>query len=233
LFHVEQESGLAELLTQGACDLGITLSGQNVSEFLTYLHELLSWNKKINLTSITQEREIVVKHFLDSLACNKALDRPPPASFLDVGSGAGFPGLPLKIVYPDLDLILLEPSLKKTAFLRHTIGMLHLQKAVVISRRVDDLARDPAYHERFSYIATRALQADYLLPFAMPLLKANGRLILCRAKPMGQQVKPPGLRLKQEIAYRLPYGYGDRVLSVFVPESVASESSVPRGTVTA
>ena len=229
---MEQESGLAELLIKGASDLGITLSGQNVSEFLIYLQELLSWNRKVNLTAITQEREVVVKHFLDSLACSKALDRSPSVSFLDVGSGAGFPGLPLKIVYPDLDLILLEPNLKKTAFLRHIIGTLHLQQAVVISRRVEDLARDQAYHEKFSYIVTRALEAGSFLPFALPLLKANGRLILCRAKPVGRQAKPSGLQLEQEIAYRLPFGYGDRVLSVFVPESAVGDSSVPRGTVT-
>lgn len=230
---MEQESGLAELLTKGASDLGIIVNDRNILEFLTYLHELLSWNKKINLTAITQEREVVVKHFLDSLACSKALDQLPSASFLDVGSGAGFPGLALKIVYPDLDLVLLEPSLKKTAFLRHMVGTLHLQRAIVISRRVEDLARDQAYHERFSYIATRALEPGQLLPFVLPLLKANGRLILCRAKSVGQQVSPHGLRLKQEIAYRLPYGYGDRVLSVFVPESAIGDSSVPRGTVTA
>jgi 16S rRNA (guanine527-N7)-methyltransferase len=233
LFHVEQESGLAELLIKGASDLGITLSGHNVSAFLIYLQELLSWNRKINLTAITQEREVVVKHFLDSLACSKALDRSPSVSFLDVGSGAGFPGLPLKIVYPDLDLILLEPNLKKTAFLWHIIGTLHLQQAVVISRRVEDLARDQAYHEKFSYIVTRALEAGSLLPFALPLLKTNGRLILCRAKPVGRQARPPGLQLEQEIAYWLPFGYGDRVLSVFVPESAVSDSSVPRGTITA
>ncbi len=214
LFHVELESELAELLITGASELGIIVTDQNALKFITYFNELLAWNKKTNLTAITQGREVVVKHFLDSLACSKAFDQPQSASLLDIGSGAGFPGLPLKILYQDLDLTLLEPSHKKTAFLRHIIGTLHLQKAVVISKRVEDLAKDQAYRGRFSYIATRALEAGRILPFIGPLLRSKGKLILCRSKPLGSHFDLQGFQLTNEIAYKLPGGYGDRVLSI-------------------
>lgn len=223
LFHVEQVSGLATLLLEGASELGVQLTDRNVSEFFIYFNDLLDWNRKINLTAITQEQDVVVKHFLDSIACSKALNAAHAASLLDIGSGAGFPGLPLKIVYPDLDLTLLEPSLKKTAFLRHLIGTLHMRNAVVISKRIQELVKDQAYHGRFSYIVTRAVEVNQILPFTRPLLKTNGRLVLCRSKPLDQHISLYGLQLKDEIAYRLPGGYGDRVLSVLEPAPAIRE----------
>ncbi len=211
---MEQGSDLTALLLEGARELGVPITNHKALEFITYFNELLDWNKKTNLTAITQAREVIVKHFLDSIACGKALLPTDSTSLLDIGSGAGFPGLPLKIVYPELDLTLSEPSIKKTAFLRHIIGTLHIRKAVVLSKRVEDLVKDQDYQRRFSYIVTRALEATQILPFIRPLLRADGRLILCRSKPLSQHTDLPGLKLNDEISYKLPHGYGDRVLSI-------------------
>ncbi len=214
MFHVEQLRGWVKILRQGASELGVALSEAQVAAFVTYLKELTAWNEKINLTAMTDDKEIAVKHFLDSLACSRALASPRGASLLDVGSGAGLPGLPLKLLYPDLHLTLLEPSLKKTAFLRHLIGTLHVNDTAVASKRLQDYTRDPKAQGRFSYVVTRALSLSEILPFVRPVLAHEGRLILCRTKPLEAQVELPGLRKIQEIGYALPYGYGKRVLSI-------------------
>ena len=219
MFHVEQLRGWVEILRQGARDLGVTLSEAQVSDFVTYFRELTAWNKKINLTAMTDDKEIVVKHFLDSLACSRAFPSPLGASLLDIGSGAGLPGLPVKILLPDLRVTLLEPSLKKTAFLRHLIGTLHLKDAEVISKRLQDFARDPNVRGRFSYVITRALSLAEILPFVRPVLARKGRVILCRTKPLEAQVALCGLHRMEELSYVLPYGYGKRVLSILTAEA--------------
>ncbi|TAJ07613.1 MAG: 16S rRNA (guanine(527)-N(7))-methyltransferase RsmG, partial [Nitrospirae bacterium] len=130
MFHVEHRTGpdgkFLKALVDGATWLGVPLSRALADQCSVYFRELQAWNDKTNLTAITDEREIAVKHFLDSLVCSKALDHPEQARVMDVGSGAGFPGLPLKLMHPELDMTLLEPSQKKTAFLRHVIGTLEL-----------------------------------------------------------------------------------------------------------
>ncbi|TAJ25891.1 MAG: 16S rRNA (guanine(527)-N(7))-methyltransferase RsmG [Nitrospirae bacterium] len=208
---------LAKLLLDSAREVGVSVTNRNVSELLIYLRELISWNKKTNLTAIRQDREIVVKHFIDSIACSKALGQSKSSSLLDVGAGAGFPGLPLKIIHPELNLTLLEPNNKKTAFLRHVIGTLNLSHAVVVPKRIEDCSRELQYQGRFTDIITRALDVDQVIPFVRPLLAHSGRLILCRAKPLDSGLNLFGLQIKNEIAYELPYGYGKRVLLILEP----------------
>ncbi|MEK6617425.1 MAG: 16S rRNA (guanine(527)-N(7))-methyltransferase RsmG [Nitrospirota bacterium] len=217
MFHVERARRWTELLTAGASELGVTLTDRQVTELFVYGRELNRWNEKINLTAIRQDKEVAVKHFLDSLACSKALVPIYDHSLLDIGTGAGFPGLPLKILHPELDLTLLEPSLKKTAFLRHLIGTLHVRQAVVISKRIQDVCREPQHQGRFAYVVTRALGIVQVLPFIQPILGKRGRLILCRAKPLDDRMDLCGLRKTKELTYDLPYGYGKRVLTVLEP----------------
>jgi 16S rRNA (guanine527-N7)-methyltransferase len=219
MFHVEQVRALTDLLIKGASDFDIPITSQNVSDLLVYLHELRIWNQKINLTAIRQDEKIVIKHFLDSLACSKALKKDPDrsSSLLDIGSGAGFPGLPLKIIHSDLELALLEPTQKKSAFLLHIIGTLGLKQATVLSRRIQDLVSDPTYQGRFLNVVTRALDIVPILSFIRPLIRRQGRLILCRAKPLTLSPELHGFGVMQQIAYQLPHGHGDRVLAVLEP----------------
>ncbi len=217
MFHVEQEDQWKEVLIEGASALSLQLKAHHLHAFTIYREQLMRWNTKINLTAIRNEREVVIKHFLDSLACSKALDQTKESPLLDIGSGAGFPGLPLKILHPRMHLTLIEPSLKKTAFLRHVIGLLDIQQATVLSERIQDKDRMPGYNRKFSYIVTRAVNVSQLLPSIRLLLAERGRLILCRTKPLENLDMRSGLSIAKEIFYELPYRSGRRVLTVLQP----------------
>lgn len=219
MFHVEQSRRFVEFLVEGVAKLGFSITCSQLSDFIFYYNELIAWNKKINLTAITQEKEIAVKHFLDSLAYSKVLSPFPNLNepLLDVGSGAGFPGLPLKICHPDLDVTLLEPSAKKTAFLRHVIGKLGLKKTIVLSKRLQDLSMEPTHLGRYRYIVTRALGIEQILPFSRPLLAEKGTIILGRSKPLEDRMNLCGLGVLREVSFSLPYGCGKRVLTVVEP----------------
>lgn len=219
MFHVEHSRRFVEFLVEGVAKLGFSITCSQLSDFIFYYNELIAWNKKINLTAITQEKEIAVKHFLDSLAYGKVLSPFPNLNepLLDVGSGAGFPGLPLKICHPDLDVTLLEPSAKKTAFLRHVIGKLGLKKTIVLSKRLQDLSMEPTHLGRYRYIVTRALGIEQILPFSRPLLAEKGTIILGRSKPLEDRMNLCGLGVLREVSFSLPYGCGKRVLTVVEP----------------
>src|SRR3990172_708670 len=126
---------LLEILQQGSLELGVSLSYAQLASFLKYLRELQAWNKKINLTSITEEKDIIIKHFLDSLTSARFL--PGVDTLLDIGSGGGFPGLPLKIAIPSLKITLMDSVEKKVHFIRHIIRTLDLKGADAISGRVE------------------------------------------------------------------------------------------------
>jgi 16S rRNA (guanine527-N7)-methyltransferase len=218
MFHVEHCVGpggrFLKALVDGAAGLGVPLSRALADQCSVYFRELQAWNDKTNLTAITDEREIAVKHFLDSLVCGKALDHPEQARILDVGSGAGFPGLPLKLMHPELDMTLLEPSQKKTAFLRHVIGTLELDRIVAIPKRIEELSREPISQTGFTHIITRAVNVATLLGSFISLLGPNGVVILCRARALEREFPLDGLQIRREIAYTLPMGYGSRVLTI-------------------
>jgi 16S rRNA (guanine527-N7)-methyltransferase len=221
MFHVEhrgtsddRNDRFAEVLVAGAAELGLDLSNALITQFSLYLRELKAWNQKTNLTAITDDDEIAVKHFLDSLVCSRAVAHPEVSRLLDVGSGAGFPGLPLKLLDPSLDVTLLEPSQKKTAFLRHLIGTFKLEGIVAIPQRVEEFSRQPSSLARFTHVITRAVNVTDLLGYFIPLLQPQGQVILCRAKPLDSDIKLEGLQMRQEIAYTLPLGQGQRVLSI-------------------
>lgn len=224
MFHVERPVALDAILAEGSREFGYVLSQAARAAFHCYARELQAWSKKINLTTLTKGQDIAILHFLDSLGCTPLLDLSAPRSLLDIGSGAGFPGLPLKIVHPELSVVLLEPNRKKTAFLRHVIGTLGLKNTVVLSARVEDIAGAPDYQGHFDYIVTRAVRQDLLLAHAGPLLAPRGRIILYRTKPMDQSVSKFGLTLLSEHTYALPRQPGARMFSIL------GHASVPHGT---
>jgi 16S rRNA (guanine527-N7)-methyltransferase len=210
LFHVEQ----TEELARWSSELGVQLSLQQLRLFQTYLRELSVWNSKTNLTSITQPEEIIVKHFVDSIACsNIIVELRPNSKLLDIGSGAGFPGLPLKIIFPELIVTLLEPTSKKIAFLRHMIGTLGLRNIKAIPSTLQIFATDHGSHGMFSYIVSRALNMDMIINLCLELLTAEGKLLLCRSKPFSENENSAGFEVESELSYELPCGYGHRVLT--------------------
>ena len=153
---------------------GITLTSDMLEKFEAYRKMLLSWNKKMNLTAITEPREVLEKHFLDSLMLLKARELPVGARVIDVGTGAGFPGVPLKIVREDIKLTLLDSLSKRTIFLQELSRELG-QDNEVIHARAEDAAHNPELRETFDAVTARALAAMPLLcELCIPFVRPGG-----------------------------------------------------------
>jgi len=163
---------LEKILEEGAGELGIAVSREEASQFLIYLEELISWNRKINLTSITDGREIIVKHFLDSIL--------PLSVFpikeqlvLDIGAGAGFPGIPIKILRPAITLTLIESVKKKVKFLERIIKVLDLKNSVALCGRAEDLASEN--RGKYDIVLSRAVAPlNILLEYSLPFVRVGG-----------------------------------------------------------
>ena len=175
------------LIAQGAESLGIRVDAFRMDQFSVHAEQLLAWTRKCNLTSITDPEEIAVKHFVDSLAPAAWID--PAESLLDIGSGGGFPGIPLKILMPDLNLTLIDASRKKVSFLNHLIRALKLDAARAVHVRAEDLAPNrPA--ECFDAIVSRALgPLNEFVRMALPLLKAQGVMIAMKGRVDSNEIE--------------------------------------------
>ena len=202
-----------------AAEFSISIPDPSITYFFRYLGELKKWNKAINLTAIDDDREILVKHFIDSIAGLKVIDISNETELLDIGAGAGFPALPLKFVRPELSVELLEPNEKKGAFLRYVVGSLGLVGATVATAKLEDYASRGNVHGRFDCIVVRAFKVDECGLALSTLLKSDGRLVLYRAEKVPGSFELAGLALIQEVEYELPAKYGHRVLSVFSKSS--------------
>ncbi|RLC63793.1 MAG: 16S rRNA (guanine(527)-N(7))-methyltransferase RsmG, partial [Chloroflexota bacterium] len=167
-----------ELLVSGARELNVTLTERHLTAFETYYQELVAWNRRFNLTAITDWEGVLVRHFLDSLSCLKALPRAELAAgarVIDVGTGAGFPGLPLKIVCPGIRLTLLEATGKKVAFLKHLVRLLELKGVEVIHGRAEEVGRHPDHRERYDWVLARAVaEMPTLAEYLLPLVRVGG-----------------------------------------------------------
>jgi 16S rRNA (guanine527-N7)-methyltransferase len=188
-------------LIEGASKLGIELDARQVRQFELYYQELLKWNKKINLTAITDYSSVQVKHFLDSLTITLALPEEeierPDFNIVDIGTGAGFPSVPLKVLFPQTRLVLIEPTTKKTAFLHHIIYKLELENVEVLNNRAEEAAHLPLYREQFALVLSRAVA---LLPtvveLTLPFCQIGGRFIAQKKGESDQEIN----RAKEAIA---------------------------------
>lgn len=162
---------MMERLIAGARELGLALTPEQIASFELYYHNLIAWNSRMNLTAITGYEEVQVKHFLDSLTCLLAMDTVAPGqSLLDVGSGAGFPGLVLQIACPELNVTLVEATGKKASFLRDMIDRLGAKKVRIVNARAEEMGHDPDHREVYDWVVARAVAemaelAEYMLPF--------------------------------------------------------------------
>ncbi|MBI3399120.1 MAG: 16S rRNA (guanine(527)-N(7))-methyltransferase RsmG [Deltaproteobacteria bacterium] len=174
---------LKHILKTGAAELGVAIGDKETSLFLIYLAELKEWNKKINLTSITEGRDIIIRHFLDSLILAPFFAG--KETLLDIGSGAGFPGIPLKLVLPDLKIMLMDSVNKKAVFMRHIIRMLGLRDIEAVQGRAEDTAVIKKFGSSFDVVASRAFaELGRFLEIAMPYAK-NGGMVLAVKGPKG------------------------------------------------
>jgi 16S rRNA (guanine527-N7)-methyltransferase len=207
-----------KLLVEGAEKLGLSLSAHQITSLLVYLSELIRWNQKVNLTGLRQEREIVVKHFLDSLTPLAFLNSREDLNWIDVGTGAGFPGLVLKIARPELQMTLVEAAEKKATFLHHLIGSLRLTGVSVVQERLEQLI-GIRWKGAFDLLATRALDPLLVLDKGKTLVRAGGKMLFFQARPdrekWERQLKNhPGVVLDRIEPVVLPFSSSPRTLIV-------------------
>lgn len=206
-----------ELLNSGAKELGISLTVEQINSVFIYLAELKKWGRKINLTAIKDERDIVIKHVLDSLSYLLGFSVTPGLRLLDMGSGAGFPALPIKIACPAISITMVDSVKKKASFLRHVIRTLRLSEIAVIDARTEELA----FHllATFDIVTARAF-ADIKSAIAegKPLLKPGGLLVLSRGpeeRINEQDLIRAGVSLERRMDLTLPHSDYKRAIWVF------------------
>lgn len=176
------------LLYNGASELGITLSDKNIDDFTTYYNMLIDWNEKINLTAITKPEEVAVKHFVDSLTLLKYVDIKPNSTLIDVGTGAGFPSIPLGIIRKDIKITLLDSLKKRLIFLKEVSDALGIN-CNIVHARAEQAGVNPDYREKFDIATSRAVASlNVLSEYCLPLVSVGGIFIAMK-----------GLNIKDEI----------------------------------
>jgi 16S rRNA (guanine527-N7)-methyltransferase len=210
---VEHEPELREFMVSSVRELGLTIEEIHVDQFMCYLAHLIEWNKAINLTAIINPNEIIIKHFVDSLSALIATSFPQNGLVLDVGSGGGFPGIPLKIVRSEMRLILIEPVQKKCSFLNSVIGLLKLHDVSTFGGTIEQYAKRPLRHV-IDTVVVRALKYDEIRKYIPELLNSKGKVVLYRTETITKQEIGEEFQLLNETAITLPHGYGKRIVSV-------------------
>jgi 16S rRNA (guanine527-N7)-methyltransferase len=196
---------------------GVHLMGRQVVALMTFENELLAWNDKFNLTAIRDTEGIRTKHFLDSFSCVLAWKENPPKRLIDVGTGAGFPGIPLKILYPYMELTLVESVGKKSNFCRHAIEILKLETVEVITARAEEVGQIPGRRESYDWAVARAVaNLPVLSEYLLPLVKVGGRMLAQKGH------SGPAEAHNAENAFRLLGGQMRSLLPVTLP-GVAEE----------
>jgi 16S rRNA (guanine527-N7)-methyltransferase len=225
-----------EKLVQEAQTLfNVHLAGRQVTALVKYEKELLEWNQKFNLTAIRDTESIRTKHFLDSFSCVLAWKASPPNHLIDVGTGAGFPGIPLKILYPNLKLTLVESVGKKAMFCRHIVRVLGLEHVEVVQVRAEDVGHNPQHREKYDWAVARAVaNLNELSEYLIPLVKVGGSMLAqkgesgpAEAQSAEEAMKLLGGKLKQLIPVNLPGVADDRYL-VVVEKVAATPPKYPR-----
>lgn len=206
-----------KLLKKGASQLGVILDQQQVDALLLYFGELKKWNRRINLIARdTKDEQIIENHFLDSLTLYPLLSQVNKASLLDVGTGAGFPGLVLAAVLPGASFTLLEPRLKRVSFLRHIVRSLHLENVEIVAERIEVFA--PKHADRFSLVTSRAVASPgSFLPMVYPFLQQGTTAVVMVAREE-RLLEIDSLDYPCQLAsverFVLPYSGADRIVAM-------------------
>ncbi len=234
LFVDKMESGLN--------DLGISLSNRKMEQFYQYYELLTEWNKVMNLTAITKMEEVVSKHFIDSLSLVRVVHdlQEGAARLIDVGTGAGFPGIPLKIVFPNLRVTLLDSLNKRIKFLDEVIRSLGLEYIAAVHGRAEDSGRNPEYREQYDYCVSRAVaNASTLSEYCLPFVKVGGCFVAYKSGKIEEEleqgrkaVKLLGGEIQQTEHFHLTSADADRTMVVIckkekTPKRFPRKAGVP------
>lgn len=211
------QSIIGHMVAREAESLGLTLSACEIEAFDRYADELKKWNRKVNLTSITKDQEIAIKHFVDSLSLVPYITA--GVRLLDIGSGAGLPVIPLKILRPDVPMVSVDAVAKKIHFQRHIIRVLNLQNMEAVHARIEDLHKTES--QSFNVITSRAFtRLDRFVSLAGPLLADDGMMIAMKGDQADDEIassddilQAAGFTVTSIVRYTLPFGMGGRVLT--------------------
>lgn len=201
-----------ELLRTGAEAIGVSLNEKQIEQFIKYYEILVEWNSFMNLTGITEYEEVVQKHFVDSLALCKSVNVERAESLIDIGTGAGFPGIPLKIAYPHLQVTLLDSLQKRIKFLNEVISQLGLEKIETIHGRAEDFAKPSMKREKYDLCVSRAVaNLASLSEYCLPYVKVDGYFIPYKSGKVEEELEQSkkaifllGGKVEEEVKFVLP-----------------------------
>lgn len=200
-----------ELLQSEVNKIGITLSSEQVKQFMDYYSLLIEWNSFMNLTAITDFNDVIIKHFVDSLSLVKALNLTKNYSLIDVGTGAGFPGVPLKIAFPQLRVTLLDSLQKRIKFLDELIIKINLHDIETIHGRAEELAKPGKLREKYDICVSRAVaNLNILSEYCLPFVKFDGCFISYKSEKLSEELEQSkntilvlGGKLEKQIDFKL------------------------------
>lgn len=220
-------------MQQYAKEIGIMLQEKQIEQFEQYMELLLEWNQKINLTAITKQEEIILKHFIDSLTIAKYVK--PNTKLVDVGTGAGFPGIPLKIVKEDVEITLVDSLNKRINFLQEVIEKLKLEKIQALHFRAEEFGKQKAYRESFDYATSRAVaNLATLSEYLLPLVKVKGKTINMKGSEIKDELEKSrkaisvlGGKIETIDTFQLPQSDIDRNI-IIISKEKQTPSKYPR-----